>query len=339
MSGTSIIFLLMLPVICAEAQYTEYRYKRKNHSTEKGYVVATREARYISAGLGLHANAYFGDLTPDENYFINGLKVVRPGVSGFVSYNFNPILFFTGEVSYGRITGDDFNADPYEHSKRKYTRNLHFRNDLLGMSLRTNVNVFRDPFEYFKRRVFNLYFFSGITLFVSTPKAKAPAQGMDGEMLENAGEWVALRPLGTEGQNHPDYGKPYSVIQFGVPFGGGLRFRLNRKMDMNIEGTLHYFLTDYIDDIGSSYADIGVFDNELARALSDRSMEPVAVLKEEPRDAQVLGSQPLFTYESKYDGNSYTVFKGFEPDEGLRGGDRNDIMATLSIKFSYIFTR
>lgn len=331
--------LFLFSVICVHAQYTEYRYKKKNHSTERGYAQVMKQSRYISMGIGLQGNAYFGDLTPNENYVVNGLKIVRPGISGFATYNFNSHLFLGGELSYGRITGDDFNADPYDNSPRKYTRNLHFRNDLISMSLRAHANILRDPFEYFKRRDFNLYFFSGITLIVSNPKAKVPAQGWNGEVFENAGEWVALRRLGTEGQFHPDYPKPYSLIQFGIPFGGGMRFRLNRKTDLNIEGSLQYFLTDYIDDIGTNYADLGVFDNELARAMSDRSQEVFAALKEQPRDVQFLSTLPQVTYESAYNGNNYTVFKGFGQDGGMRGGDINDIMATVSIKFSYIFAR
>lgn len=330
-------FLLCLQQ--AHAQYTEYRYKRKNHSTDQGYLVASRQARYLSAGIGVSSYTYLGDLTPNEQYFINALKITRPGVSGFAMYNFNPILFFAGELTYGRITGDDFYGDPTKTSRRQYTRNLHFRNDLVGLNLRANINLLRDPFEFFKRRDFNIYLFSGISIFYSNPKAMVPETGRDGQVFENAGEWVALRPLGTEGQNHPDYGNKYSAVQLGIPFGGGLRYRLGYKTDIMIEGSLHYILSDYIDDIGTSYVDLGVFDNELAKALSDRSQEETAVLKGEMRDWQlILDSTQEYVYESVYDGRAYSVFKGFGHHDGLKGGSRNDLIGTLSIKISYIFT-
>lgn len=350
------LFLLLAFLLCilqANAQYTEYRYKKKNHSSNEGYLISSKQTRYLSVGLGVSAHTYFGDLTPSGfntqtyfgdlssiEYFIkNAFKITRPGISAFAMYNFNPIVFFAGEISYGRITGDDFNGDPTISSTRKYTRNLHFRNDLIGLNLRANVNIFRDPFEFFKRRDFNMYLFSGISIFYSNPKAMVPDTGWDGQTFENAGEWVALRPLGTEGQNHPDYGNKYSAVQLGVPFGGGLRFRLGYKTDIMVEGSLHYILSDYIDDLGSNYVDLGIFDNELAKALSDRSQEKIAVLKGEMRDWQlILDYTRDYIYESAYDGRTYSVFEGFGHPQGARGGDRNDLIATLSIKISYIFT-
>lgn len=332
--------IIILGAKISNAQYTEFKYKRKNHSTEQGFLNVTQQSRFISGGIGLNFQGYVGDLTPNEKYLINGLKVLRPGVTVFSTYNFNPNLFFSGDLFYGRIVGDDFNADPYDDSPRKYTRNLSFRNDLIGLTLRANVNVMRDPFEYFKRKNFNLYFFSGISFFYSNPKAKVPEVDRNGQTLENAGKWVALRPLGTEGQNHPDYGKKYSIMQIGIPLGGGLRFRLGHRTDLLLEGSLHYILSDYIDDIGGSYVDLGIFEDELAKTLSDRSMEPVAVVKGDVRDQEIIEeSTRLYTYESSYDGNSYTVFENFGHDDGLRGGERNDLIATLSIKFSYIFTK
>lgn len=325
--------------LLSSAQYTEFKYKRKNHSTEKGFVQATRQVKYLSGGLGLNVQGYLGDQTPNEKLLLNGLKVLRPGATAFATYNFNPILFFSGELSYGRIVGDDFNVDPYGASARKYVRNLSFRNDLFGLTLRANANVLRDPFEYFKRKDFNLYFFSGISIFYSNPKAKVPETGRSGEPFENAGEWVALRPLGTEGQNHPDYGNSYSPIQVGIPLGGGLRFKLAHRLDLLVEGSLHYILSDYIDDIGTTYPDLGIFDNELAKALSDRSMEEIAVIKDKPRDQQAIkNTTQEYTYESIYDGNTYTVYRNFGEDGGLRGGDINDLIATFSFKISYIFT-
>jgi hypothetical protein len=326
-----LILAFLSHALMASAQYTKFKYKRKNHSTEKGFVHTTRQAKYLSGGLGLNIQSYFGDLTPNERFLLNGLKTLRPGATAFASYNFSPILFFSGELSYGRIVGDDFNADPEGASARKYVRNLSFRNDLFGLTLRANVHVLPDPFEYYKRKDFNLYFFSGISFFYSNPKAKVPESGKTGEPFENAGEWVALRPLGTEGQNHPDYGSSYSPVQVGIPFGGGLRFKLAHRLDLIVEGSLHYILSDYIDDIGTTYPDLGVFDNELAKALSDRSMETIAVIKGKPRDQQAIeNATQKYTYESMYDGDLYTVFRGFGEDGGIRGGDINDLIATFS---------
>jgi hypothetical protein len=334
-----LLLLLVLVVFPAFPQDETFLYKRENYSTSIGFERATRQTRYLSAAFGINIHAYAGDLTPNERYISNGLKAIRPGIGAAVSYNFSPRVFFSGEMSYGRIVGDDFNADPYGKSSRKYVRNLSFRNDLIGLTLRANANVLRDPFEFYKRKDFNAYFFTGIALFYSNPKARVPATDRAGEVFENSGEWVALRPLGTEGQNHPDYGKKYGALQVGLPLGSGLRFRLGYRTDLQVEGTIFYILSDYIDDIGNSFVDLGVFDNELARSLSDRSMEAVAVVSGEMRNKQaILDLTTEYTYESAYDGNTYTVFANMGEDGGLRGGRRNDFVGTLSIKICYIFT-
>lgn len=338
----SLILFLFFGSNTVFSQFSDFKYKKKNHSTETGYLRTSKQSRYIFGGLGFSLNSYFGDLTPNQKYLKNALKVARPGAIAYANYNFNANLFFSGDLIYTRITGDDFNSNPYHSSisARKHIRNLSFRNDLFGLTLRANANVFRDPFEYFKRRDLNIYFFAGISIYYSNPKTKAPESGIDGSVLENAGEWTALRLLGTEGQNHSEIGNKYSAIQVGIPLGIGFRYRISHRFDLMAEGTISYLLSDYIDDIGSNYVDLGVFNDELAKSLSDRSAEEIAALKDEERDWQIiLDSTNEYTYESTYDGNAYTVFEGFGHEGATRGGDKNDIIASLSFKISYIFTK
>jgi len=324
----------------SHSQQSQYKYLRKNHSLEQGYKKAIQYSRYFSGGIGFNLLNYFGDATPAEKLLKNTIKVTRPGVSAFINYNFSRSVFFKGELIYGRITGDDFNTSPYAESssQRKYVRNLSFRNDLVGLSLIGNYNLFQDPFEYFKRRNYNIYFFTGLSIYYSNPKAKVPEQSIEGNPFENAGEWVALRPLGTEGQNHPDIGNKYSTIQVGIPLGVGVRVRLGYRLDFSAEVSVQYILSDYIDDIGTSYVDLGVFENELAKTMSDRSKEEKAVINNELRDQDIINeSTQDFVYESKYDGKTYTVYKGFGHEDALRGGERQDLIAITSFKISYIF--
>lgn len=317
------------------AQHSDFKYKKKNHSSESWYLRTTHEARYLSGGAGIHFLTYFGDLTPTEKNLKNAIKVTRPGVSVFADYHFSNMFGLKGELLYGRITGDDYNTSPYdeESSNRKYIRNLSFRNDVVGLSFHGYMNILNDPFEYFKRRDYNFYLLAGISLYYSNPKAKVP------EPFENAGDWVALRPLGTEGQNHPEIGKKYSAIQLGIPFGLGVRFRLGYKLDLNLEGSLTYILSDYIDDIGDSYVDLGAIDSDLGKALSDRSREEIAVIKEKTRDQEIIDNQTKnYEYVSKFDGETYSVYQGFGHEGAKRGGERPDLMTIGSIKISYIFT-
>ena len=84
--------------------------------------------------------------------------------------------------------------------------------------------------------------------------------------------------------------------------------------------------------------DLGQFDDELAKALSDRSKEEKAMMKNSIRDQDIVHQSTTdYIYESRYDGKTYSVYEGFGHEGGIRGGDRNDLITTTSIKISYIF--
>ncbi|PTB89750.1 hypothetical protein C9994_17455, partial [Marivirga lumbricoides] len=87
--------------------------------------------------------------------------------------------------------------------------------------------------------------------------------------LENAGQWVSLRELGTEGQNFDkaqykelygkDLPKPYSRIQIVIPVGLGARYKLSSNFDIALEISYRHTFTDYLDDVGGEYVDLGGF--------------------------------------------------------------------------------
>jgi len=318
-------------------QYSSFKYKKKNHSSSDWYEQSTKGSRYLTIGGGPIFSAYFGDLTPKENFIINSFKVIRPGFSAFVNYNWKAPLSFSGDLFYARIIGDDFNISPADGgSTRKYVRNLSFRNDLLGVTARGNFTLLNDKFEYFKRLNFNAYLNIGLSLYYSNPMAKVPYDTADSK----TGDWVALRPLGTEGQNNPDTGmKKYSSVQIGIPVGFGMRFRLGYRTDLYVDASLTYLLSDYVDDIGEEYVDLGALEGGLAKVMSDRSKEATASMKEEFRDQQIIADYTdPYRYVSAYDGKTYNVFEGFGHDGATRGGPTHDLIGVLSFRISYIIS-
>jgi len=333
-----LIGFMLLGTTQAFSQYSDFKYKKRNHSSDSWFLNSTKESRYFAGGIGLNLFNYFGDLTPKDKFIKNAFKVTRPGASLFGTYHLANLFGIKGEIIYGRITGDDFNITPYASgsSTRKYVRNLSFKNDLIGLSLQGYMNILSDPFEYYKRRDYNIYLMAGISMYYSNPKGK-----LDENMESpNAKRWVALRPLGTEGQNHPNIGGKYNAVQFGIPFGLCARIKLSYRLDLNIEASLTYLLSDYIDDVGGSYVDLGALDTDLARAMSDRSQEQIAVMKNELRDMDVINDFTNYIeYTSIYDGNNYRVLEGFGNSGDVRGGGRHDIIAITSFKISYIFTK
>lgn len=49
--------------------------------------------------------------------------------------------------------------------------------------------------------------------------------------------------------------KDYSNNVFNIPFGAGLKFRLTERFNLNLDYTLRYVFTDYLDDVSGNYRD------------------------------------------------------------------------------------
>ena len=130
--------------------------------------------------LGLYGGVsyYLGDLNPAKQFFM-----VRPGV-GLV-YRFNPSRRFTWQFhgiyssvqAYDSLGKNDFQIN----------RNLSFRSRIIEVAGSLQFNFFDYEIGNDETPA-TPYIFAGIALYNFNPKAEA------------TGEWVELRPLGTEGQ-------------------------------------------------------------------------------------------------------------------------------------------
>lgn len=304
-----------------------------------------KKYRYLTVGGAVNFLSYFGDLAPADNFLSTEISQIKPGISAFMQYRYGPRMSLKGELLYGRLTGDDFtSADPNDPlAIGRYIRNLSFRNDILDISVMSQIYIFKNYLHFRQRKAFNMFFDVGISIFYHNPKGKVPDFKISGERYPNSGEWVALRPLGTEGQNSEYYEiKSYSNIQFSIPFGGGFNFYLTERLDLTFEVNYRILLTDYIDDVSGSYVDLGALDSDMAISMSDRSREEYAAMANAERDKElILANTEPFSYSSKYDGNLYNVFKGYGEDihSAIRGGSSNDSYITASFKISYILNR
>lgn len=346
--GLLLLILSFLAVNDVQAQRKSKGYlKRKNRKIGKykgGSIHFDKNKRYLSGGISIDAVNYFGDLTPKSSITSTDLSFTRSSFSIYSSYRYAPNLTFRGSLSWGRLKGDDFkSADPYgDESRFRYVRNLSFRNDIKEIAFIGIWDIFGNHGTFLNRVSFTPYVFGGIAVIHHNPKGKVPELDLFGQPLAEAGEWVALRDLGTEGQLSPNYDvKQYSLIQPSIPFGLGIRAKLNKRFDFEFEMGYRYLFTDYIDDVSGLYVDLGGLDSELARAMSDRSREANSVNSGEPRDFEAIESVTrLITYTSRFDGKDYTVYAGYGHDstENQRGLDGNDIYIVTSIKLAYIIT-
>ncbi len=120
------------------------------------------------------------------------------------------------------------------------------------------------------------YMYGGVGVFYFDPKASYT--DAEGNL-----QWARLQPLHTEGQGSSEYPdrKPYQLIQLTVPFGVGMKARLNKTFYLSLEYGFRKTWTDYLDDVSTTYAEADAVastasDPELAVRLADRSGEVVS---------------------------------------------------------------
>jgi hypothetical protein len=133
-----------------------------------------------------------------------------------------------------------------------------------------------------------------------------------------------------------------------IPFGIGVRYRVNQVLDASFQIGVRYIFFDYIDDVSGNYVDLGAFgSDELARELSDRSRELTSARKNEARNFSIIDQ---YTGNQTYigsDGNTYDVYAGYGSDthpSNIRGNvSDNDLFVYTQIRIAYIiggsFTR
>lgn len=292
-----------------------------------------REKVYNAIGFSLNALNYYGDLAPRPSRFSTDISFTRPGLGLSFSHRFGPRYTLTSTFMYGNLRGSDVESAAGSDRVFRYARNLSFRNRIKELSVVASFDLFENQATYISRVLWTPYVFVGVAGFYHNPQAQAPATDLNGQPLPEAGQWVNLQPLGTEGQYAPlDSGavnngiKPYKLIQIGIPFGLGVRFRLNEVMDFSAEIGFRYTFTDYLDDVSQNYVNLGVFgNNELARALSYRTNE-------------VRGTPPP-AGSGGVDSGGYLVWPGYgqEHPGSLRGnkGD-NDVYMVTTFRLTYI---
>lgn len=321
----------------AEAQMSRKAIKKNNKrlSTYRGRKSwFGKEKKYDMIGVGVAALNYYGDLSPRPGIFSTDISFTRPAVNLLFAHRFGPRYTLTANFMYGTLKGSDQgSADPgdAENGVFRYRRNLSFRNQIKELTVVASFDLYENIATYISRVRWTPYVFGGAGVFLHNPQAQAPATDLQGNPLPQAGKWVDLQPLGTEGQNAQlletdmNYGiRKYKKLQVAIPMGIGARFRLNEVMDFSIETGFRYIFTDYIDDVSGHYVDLGVFgNNELAKAMSYRSSELMA---------------PTHTYVGR-DGRSYSVVAGYGSElvDNNRGSKNDrDIYMVTTFKLTYI---
>ncbi len=294
---------------------------------------------YTYVGVSFNALNYFGDLAPKSSAASTNISFTRPGLGIVASRKIGARYSLKGSLFYGRLKGSDFNsADPNEENARyRYVRNLQFRNDIIELSVQGVVDITPNYSTFLGRATIVPYIFGGVAVFYHNPKALVPETDPNtGQPLAEAGTWVALEPLGTEGQYSDGSGvSPYKKIQLAIPVGLGLRYKLNQSFDISFEVGYRHLFFDHIDDVGGSYTDLSNLNSDLARTLSDRSREATYVESGEVRD---LTNPNVAQICDRRDAQGLIPGYGSSGSTNIRGNiNDNDIYVVTSIQVTYIF--
>jgi hypothetical protein len=206
---------------------------------------------------------YFGDMNQDEKF-----NLTKWAGGLLYKYSLDSRVSFKTAFNAGMVSG----SDQYQSSNYyQRLRNLSFFSDIFEISEQVEFNFLpfnpNDPKE-----VFTPYMLLGFGIFHFNPETFYD------------GNTYLLQPLGTEGQGLPEYPdlKKYALVSTEFLIGGGFKFRLSRHWSTFIELGERKTHTNYLDDVGGTYADPIVLLNEhgpslgpVVAALSDRSKEVV----------------------------------------------------------------
>jgi hypothetical protein len=331
---------LVVLFACSHAEAQINRNAIKKNNKRIGHYRGTsnsfaRTKAYSAVGFSVNALNYYGDLAPRPSRVSTDISFTRPGFGLSFMHRFGPRYTVQGQLMTGTLKGSDAESadkDDPDNGVFRYKRNLSFRNQITELSATFIFDLFENDGNYIARVKWTPYAFVGVAAFLNNPKAQAPATAPDGTPLAEAGKWVKLRPLGTEGQ-HSDLRdgdvnkgiKPYGLIQAAIPFGVGARLRLTETLDLWADIGFRYTFTDYIDDVSKNYVDLGLLKSPLAKAMSYRTGE--------------LGLPSSIHPYQGADGVTYTVEPGYGEESVFnnRGSKADkDVYMVTSIRITHI---
>jgi hypothetical protein len=215
-------------------------------------------------GVGVGQGFYFGDLNPSSWGYNQEQK---PAFSAFFRKNLNGRWAYSVIGEYAPISAQDADSEnPFQ-----LQRNLSFANNLFSASGGIEFNFLEfEPFKlrsiFHEPQTFTPFLGIGLGVLYHNPKTT-----LDGNIYE-------LRPIQTEGEN-------YSPVTMHIPIWMGIKFKVADRLMATMDVAFHSTFTDYLDDVSTRYPSNPDDLSDLARDLSDRSIEQVG------RDGTNWGTQ------------------------------------------------
>lgn len=262
---------------CFISIFLSFLFFSKSYS--QSLVFGTEKTK-VEVGINIGPSFFLGDLGGHRGKgtrFIKDLNLPLTEImtGAYVTFYPNEWLGFRAAAQYGKLQGDDaiINTKGVNELWRKQ-RNLDFRTHIAEGYVAAEVfplMLLNKNNEDYKPRL-RPYGVIGVGVFHFNPQ---------GSLTDANGKktWYYLRPLHTEGEGFPEYPnrKEYSLTQVNIPMGCGLKYIISDRVNISLEILLRKSLTDYIDDVSTTYIDPALFDKYLtpqnariARQISDK---------------------------------------------------------------------
>lgn len=209
----------------------------------------------IDGGILFGISKYEGDMTPDR--FSENVRNINPSVGIFSRINFSRQFSARWTTLFTSLSGNDNNSNGNRQ------RLLQFKTKLIETSVMAEWNITRrsksgaeDIYPYLSLGLGAFYF--------------NPTTDFDNQEIK-------LQPLGTEGQGLSGYPSRYHRVQPMIPFGVGLKIKIENFGQMGIEASFRKTFSDYIDDVSGTevnYLDLLNANRLLAAQISRPRIDP-----------------------------------------------------------------
>lgn len=182
----------------------------------------------MELGLIVGGATYEGEIAPAEvmDYF----QTYRPALGVFGRYHFSRHIALRADLRFATLFGDDAISDR--------GRNFNFRTRIAELTLLGEWTLF--SLNLARGTTLSPYVHAGGGFLYFNPQG------------QRNNEYFDLQPLGTEGQGLPGFPEPYSPFTYVLTGGGGIKFNINNRWTLGIEGALRYSGTDYLDDVSTN---------------------------------------------------------------------------------------
>jgi hypothetical protein len=216
--------------------------------------------------FGIGGNVFCGDLGgggKDAAHFL-GVRDIntssfRPALQLGYSYKLYPNLAVRAGVMWLRVYGSDTETTC---ASRK-ARNLNFRSDILSFGAHLDYYLLKEreipryaSSSMMAANRFAVYFTVGFSMFHFNPQGELDGQWYDLQPLCTEGQGTSFtyeKKIGSGSQPYTTLSAPYKLLAAEIPFGFGVKYQINKKLSLCLEGAYHVTTTDYIDDCSSNY--------------------------------------------------------------------------------------